>query len=249
MRGHQRSPVIPWLDGDEPFPDPRLALAEPNGLLAAGADLSVERLTAAYSLGIFPWFNRGEPILWWSPSPRMVMFPKEFKPSRSLRKTLRNRDYEVRVDTAFANVMDGCAVPRDGQGGTWIVPAVKRAYLALHHEGVAHSFETWVGDELMGGLYGVALGRVFFGESMFARCTDASKIAFAHLVATLDLWQFGLIDCQMRTRHLESLGGREIPRDEFQQHVAELTRSPSLPGYWHLPDAAARDRPWVIPAP
>ena len=184
------------------------------------------RLLAAYRRGIFPWFNAGEPILWWSPHPRMVLFPAEFRCARSLKKRLKRADYEVRVDTAFTRVMQACAAPRNGQHGTWINADMVAAYTALHEAGYAHSFETWVagetGPELAGGLYGVALGRAFFGESMFSRQTDASKIALAHLVAELAARGFEVIDCQMSTPHLASVGARELPRGEFQALLRRL---------------------------
>ncbi|MEW5788906.1 MAG: leucyl/phenylalanyl-tRNA--protein transferase [Pseudomonadota bacterium] len=228
--------MIPWLDRQTPFPPLERALAEPNGLLAAGGDLSLGRLLLAYRLGIFPWFNPGEPILWWSPDPRMVLFPDEFKLSRSLKKRLARADYEVRVDTAFTRVMAECAAPRPGAGGTWISPAMVEAYGELHEAGYAHSFETWIegedGPELAGGLYGVAIGKAFYGESMFSRQTDASKIALAHLVRHLSRHDFGLIDCQMKTAHLASLGAREIPRAVFTARLADLTARPGLPGKW-----------------
>lgn len=214
--------MVPWLQRDDPFPPVATALVEPNGpngLLAAGGDLSLPRLLAAYRHGIFPWFNPGEPILWWSPDPRMVLFPGEFKCARSLKKRLKRADYEVRVDTAFTRVMQSCAAPRPGQRGTWINPGMVAAYTSLHEAGYAHSFETWMmgeaGLELAGGLYGVALGRVFYGESMFSRRTDASKIALAHLVAEIAARGFEVVDCQMSTPHLASLGAREVPRSEF----------------------------------
>jgi leucyl/phenylalanyl-tRNA---protein transferase len=227
--------VIPWLQAHDPFPPLHRASREFNGLLAAGGDLSPERLLAAYRRGIFPWFNPGEPILWWSPDPRMVLFPDEFKLSRSLKKSLARADYTVRVDTAFARVMRECAAPRDGAAGTWISERMIAAYTALHEAGYAHSIETWrkgdrdhgdageteksteSGESLVGGLYGVAIGRVFFGESMFARQTDASKIALAHLVRWLRAQDFAVIDCQMSTPHLASLGAREISRDSFAE--------------------------------
>lgn len=218
--------MIPWLGSDDPFPPPERALREPAGLLAAGGDLSVPRLLAAYRQGVFPWFNPGEPILWWSLDPRMVLFPDEFAPSRSLAKRLRRADYEVRFDTAFPQVMAECAAPRDGAAGTWISPAMIRAYTALHQAGHAHSAETWIDGELAGGLYGVSIGAAFYGESMFTRRTDASKIAFAHLAARLRERGYGLIDCQMSTRHLASLGAREIPRSEFTGLLARLTAQP-----------------------
>ncbi len=220
------------------FPPLERALPEPNGLLAAGGDLSVARLLAAYRRGIFPWFNPGEPILWWSPDPRMVLFPSEFKISRSLKKRLARADYQVRVDTAFTRVMGECAGPRVGAGGTWISPQMIAAYNALHEAGYAHSFETWIegesGPELAGGLYGVAIGGAFYGESMFARQTDASKIALAHLVRFLAAHDFGVVDCQMNTPHLASLGALEISRAEFAALLERLTAEPGLPGKWSL---------------
>ena len=228
--------MIPWLHRDTPFPPLELALAEPNGLLAAGGDLSTERLLEAYRQGVFPWFNAGEPILWWSPDPRMVLFPDEFKVSRSLRRRLRRDDYAIRVDTAFEAVMRACAEPRAGQDGTWISEAMIAAYGRLHAAGHAHSVETWIDGELVGGLYGIALGRAFFGESMFTRVTDGSKLALAHLVAQLKRWQYGLIDCQMVTGHLASLGARPIPRGVFSARLAELTGQPGCPGTWSFDD-------------
>ena len=229
--------MIPWLANSDSFPALSSALRDPNGLLAAGADLSPQRLIGAYRQGIFPWFNAGEPILWWSPDPRMVMFPSELKISRSLTKTLRNRRFEVRVDTAFRDVTMACSqVSREGQSGTWISKQMIAAYVELHSLGIAHSFETWIAGELAGGLYGVALGRVFYGESMFSKQTDASKIAFVYLVRQLRRWNFGLIDCQMKTGHLASLGAREIPRQEFSALLADLVN------YAH-PVAA---RPWEL---
>lgn len=224
--------VIPWLEKDAPFPPVRRALKEPNGLLAAGGDLSLERLLEGYRRGIFPWFSEGDPILWWSPDPRMVLFPSELKISRSLGKTLRNRRYEVRFDSAFAKVIASCAAPRKGEHGTWIGEAMIAAYLELHRLGYAHSVETWIEGELAGGLYGVALGSVFFGESMFSRVRDASKIALAALVARLRSEGFGLIDCQMHTRHLETLGAREIPRSRFSRLLEDLVHYSRSPGTW-----------------
>jgi leucyl/phenylalanyl-tRNA--protein transferase len=207
------------------FPPLEHALSDPNGLLAAGGDLSPQRLLDAYSKGIFPWFNEGEPILWWSPDPRMVLFPNELKISRSLRKTLKKNHYQIRADCSFTQVMHACALPRKGQAGTWIHPEMIAAYTALHEMGLAHSIETWMDGVLVGGLYGVSLGQVFFGESMFSWVPDASKIAFVHLVKQLQYWEFGLIDCQVKTSHLESLGAREISRTLFCQKLdALLTR-------------------------
>ncbi len=217
--------MIPWLTSAHRFPPVEAALAEPNGLLAAGGDLSVGRLLAAYRHGIFPWYAPGEPLLWWSPDPRMVLFPAELKISRSLARTLKNADYRIRLDSAFAQVIAACAAPREGGGGTWISAEMLAAYQRLHDLGYAHSVETWMVDgensTLAGGLYGIAIGRVFYGESMFSRRTDASKIALAHLCRLLEQRGFAVIDCQMNTAHLASLGAREIPRREF---VAGLTR-------------------------
>jgi len=226
--------VIPWLNPNDPFPPLDSALREPNGLLAAGGDLSPQRLIDAHSRGIFPWFNPGEPVLWWSPNPRMVLFPNELKVSRSLRKTLKRHTYEVRADTAFRQVMEACAAPRDGHSGTWITPAMIAAYTELHRQSLAHSVETWMDDQLVGGLYGVSLGRMFYGESMFSLATDASKIAFVHLVRQLKRWGFGMIDCQMKTAHLASLGAREIPRAEFSQKLSELVNFPGINGAWRF---------------
>ena len=224
--------MIPWLQGDAPFPDIETALADPNGLLAAGDDLSAERLLAAYRRGIFPWFSAGQPVLWWSPDPRMVLFPSELKVSRSLAKVLRNSAYEIRFDTAFQDVMRACAAPRPGQNGTWITDDMVNAYAKLHSLGYAHSVETWVEGELAGGLYGIAIGGMFYGESMFMRRRDASKIALVQLVRQLARRGFGMIDCQMRTGHLASLGGRESPRTEFSQRLAELINYALPTGNW-----------------
>ena len=228
--------MIPWLDADDPFPPVTDALAEPNGLLAAGADLSVARLIAAYRQGIFPWYSDDQPLLWWSPDPRMVLFPPEFKVSRSLRKRLQRRSYDIRADSAFDAVMRACAEPRRSQEGTWITAEMIGAYGALHRRGVAHSVETWIEGELAGGLYGVALGRMFYGESMFALATDASKIALAHLVRQLERWNFGMVDCQMKTAHLASFGARELPRVEFMRKLQELVNYPSSSGEWRFDD-------------
>jgi len=226
--------MIPWLEAEDPFPPVTRALREPNGLLAAGADLSVARLTEAYRRGIFPWYGQGQPLLWWSPNPRMVLFPPELKLSRSLRKRLRRRDYVIRCDSAFDAAVRACAAPRAGQSGTWITEEMIAAYGALHCQGFAHSVETWIDDDLVGGLYGVALGRMFYGESMFARATDASKIALAHLVKQLARWNFGMIDCQMQTAHLASFGAREIPRAEFTRSLRELVNYPQSPAVWRF---------------
>lgn len=208
-------------------------MRQPNGLLAVGGDLSPERLLDAYRHGIFPWFSDGDPILWWSPDPRMTLAPRDLRITRSLGKSLRNRSYEVRFDSAFDAVMRGCAEPRPGQAGTWITAEIRGAYNRLHALGYAHSFETWIDGKLAGGLYGVAVGGMFFGESMFTRERDASKIAFVDCVRYLDAQGFGLIDCQMHTDHLESLGAREIAREEFLQQLRELIDYSSLTGQWN----------------
>jgi len=228
--------MIPWLDRADPFPPFTTALADPNGLLAAGGDLAPSRLLDAYRRGIFPWYGPGQPILWWSPDPRMVLFPREFRISRSLRKSLRNHRYEIRVDSQFEAVMRACAAPRDGDTGTWIDEAMIAAYSELHGQGFAHSIETWIDGKLTGGLYGIALGRVFYGESMFARTADSSKIALTHLVRQLERWQFGLIDCQVGTHHLASLGAREIRRRDFMRRLAELVNYRERIGRWHFDD-------------
>ncbi len=225
--------MIPWLDRNQPFPPLARALLEPNGLLAAGGELSAERLIEAYQHGIFPWYSADQPLLWWSPDPRMVLMPAELKISRSLGKRLHKPDFEVRIDSAFETVMRACAAPRDGQAGTWITDDMVAAYTELHRRGLAHSVETWIDGELAGGLYGVALGRMFYGESMFMRATDASKIALAHLARQLHRWGFGLIDCQMQTSHLASLGAREIPRDDFVRQLTVLVNC-EPPSSWQF---------------
>ena len=206
-------------------------MKSPNGLLAAGGDLSVPRLLQAYRRGVFPWYSAPEPILWWSPDPRMVLHCEELKVSRSLAKSVRNKGYVVRVDTAFERVLDGCA---DREEGTWLGRAMRAAYLALHRAGYAHSFETWRGADLVGGLYGVALGRMFYGESMFSRATDASKVALVALVGELRGRGFPLIDCQMHTPLLASLGAREISRRQFLRLLEPLVNYPEAPGHWNV---------------
>ncbi|MDN0084864.1 leucyl/phenylalanyl-tRNA--protein transferase [Crenobacter sp. SG2305] len=224
--------MIPWLGPEPVFPPVELALADPDGLLAAGGDLSVRRLLAAYSHGIFPWFSEGDPILWWSPAERMVLFPEALKVSRSLTKTLRNRPYEVRTDYAFRAVMEACGSPRDGRQGTWIVPTMIDAYCRLYQHGYAHSFEVWEAGELVGGLYGVALGRMFFGESMFSRRRDASKLAFVHMARHLASCGVRMIDCQMHTPHLESLGAQLIRRERFLATLKEQIVLPQPDAMW-----------------
>ena len=224
--------MLKWLGPGEPFPPVDKALKEPNGLLAAGGDLSSARLLEAYRRGIFPWYTGDEPILWWSPDPRMVLYCAELKVSRSLAKSVRNKGYEVRIDTAFREVLSGCAGARRDGGGTWLGEDMRKAYSALHRAGYAHSVETWRKGELLGGLYGVALGRMFYGESMFSRATDASKVALVALVEELRARGFPLIDCQVQTPLLASLGAREIPRRAFLREIAALVNYDQAPGKW-----------------
>jgi leucyl/phenylalanyl-tRNA--protein transferase len=222
--------TITWLspqDAPEWFPPLEQALEEPSGLLAAGGDLSPERLIAAYRRGIFPWYSPGQPVLWWSPDPRAVLFPEEFHCTRSLAKTLRNGGFSYSMDGDFAAVIDGCAAPRAASPGTWITSDMRAAYLELHRLEHAHSIEIRRDGALVGGLYGVRLGGVFFGESMFSRERDASKAALAHLVALCRRNSLAVIDCQLPSRHLTTLGSRTIPRSQFQALLREHARTPS----------------------
>jgi leucyl/phenylalanyl-tRNA---protein transferase len=213
------------------FPDPELA--DPEGLLAVGGDLSPRRLLSAYGCGIFPWYEQGSPLLWWSPPERAIWLAGDFVPSHSLRKVLRRGRYELRIDTAFAEVIHACATtPRDGQPGTWITDEMRAAYTKLHQLGFAHSFESWCGGELMGGLYGLSLGAAFFGESMFSRATDASKAAFAGLAEHCFGRGFELIDGQLRNPHLLRLGARMVPRPEFLQRLQHALEAPTRQGSW-----------------
>jgi leucyl/phenylalanyl-tRNA---protein transferase len=225
--------VLAWLERGDPFPPVERALKNPNGLLAAGADLSVERLLEAYRRGIFPWYSNGQPPLWWSPDPRMVLECAALKVSRSLSKSIRNKGYVVRIDSAFPEVLHGCSEPRRYEPATWLGAEMRLAYARLHEAGYAHSFETWRDGELVGGLYGVAVGRMFYGESMFSRATDASKVALVKLVQVLTSRGFPLVDCQMHTPLLESLGAREIPRREFLRALAGLVNYPEPPMKWN----------------
>ncbi len=207
---------LPWLhDDDFEFPDPASALVEPNGLLAAGGSLAPERLIEAYSKGIFPWFEASQPILWWTPDPRMVLFPNELHISRSLEKLQRKSDYRISSDEAFREVITACAGRRHNARGTWITAEIIEAYCALQRLGAAHSIEVWDGADLVGGLYGIAMGDVFFGESMFSHCPNASKLAFAWLVPRLEKLGYRLVDCQVSSNYLAGFGAREIPRAEF----------------------------------
>ncbi len=226
---------IAWLDpGDGPdvLPDPSQALKTPDGLLAAGGSLAPAWLLAAYSRGIFPWFEDGQPILWWSPDPRAVLVPGEFRRSRSLRRSIRRGLFRCTADRAFAQVIDGCAARRSDHSSTWITREMRDAYCRLHALGHAHSVEAWHGDTLAGGLYGVAIGRVFFGESMFARESDASKVALSWLVTRLTDWGYALIDCQQDTAHLARMGARPVPRREFLSCLAELIVAAPSPDSW-----------------
>lgn len=226
--------AITFLHPDDPpdhFPDPADAAAQTDGLLAIGGDLSPERLLAAYRRGIFPWYEEGQPILWWSPDPRAVLVPARLHVSRSLRRTLRGDRYRVSVDLAFRQVIEACASTRAATG-TWITQEMRSAYLRLHEMGHAHSVETWLGAELVGGLYGIAMGGMFFGESMFSRESDASKVALVHLVRLAAARGMQLIDCQVANSHLASLGSELLPRREFLRTVGNLTAAPSPAGAW-----------------
>lgn len=204
-------------------------MREPNGLLAASYELTPDQVVMAYRQGIFPWFNPGEPVLWWSPDPRMVLRPDHIRISRSLKKRIRHKDYEVRLNSAFGQVMRACAEPRPGQAGTWIGKAMLQVYTDLHRQGHAHSVEIWMNDGLVGGLYGLTIGRVFYGESMFSRQTDASKLALAHLCLTLQRCGYEMIDCQMETQHLASMGASPISRDAFVEELGMLVdREPGV---------------------
>ncbi len=245
---------LPWLDPSTvEFPDTCHALSEPNGLLAAGGDLSVPWLLAAYRQGIFPWFNEGDPILWWSPSPRMVIYPHQLHISRSLRKALKKGGFTVTINHKFQDVITACAKPRrgslfDDESATWITSSMTESYLALHQAGFSHSVEVWQGDKLCGGLYGVAIGRVFFGESMFSQMTNGSKIAIAHLVEHLKQWQYKLIDCQVHNDHLNSLGAIEIDRLSFERIIEKYTEqadSVSLQPEWNIQDITLDKDYWL----
>lgn len=220
--------MLTWLQRDDlSFPPLEKAMHEPNGLLAAGGDLSPERLLAAYRHGCFPWYQDGQPVLWWSPNPRTVLYPEELHVSRSLRKKLRQGTFNVTFDRAFRDVIEGCAGPRSYTDGTWITTPMQNAYVKLHQLGIAHSVEVWQDEQLVGGLYGLAMGRLFFGESMFSHTTDASKAGFVTLVERLRDWGFKMIDCQMPTQHLASFGARAIARQAFAETLAKYLDEPS----------------------
>ncbi|MGY2288418.1 leucyl/phenylalanyl-tRNA--protein transferase [Pseudomonas sp. SDO528_S397] len=224
--------MLTWLQRDTlTFPPLAQAMREPNGLLAAGGDLSPDRLVQAYRHGCFPWFSQGQPILWWSPDPRTVLFPEELHISRSLAKLLRQQRYTVTFDQDFASVIQACAEPRSYADGTWITDSIQSAYIALHQRGYAHSVEVWDDGRLVGGVYGLAMGQMFFGESMFSRADNASKFGFVTLVKHLQAWGFVLIDCQMHTNHLQSLGARAISRSDFVNYLHEHLDRPSS-GPW-----------------
>ncbi len=227
---------IPSFDTSMAFPDISLASQDPNGLLAIGGDLSAERLISAYRQGIFPWFSEDQPILWWSPDPRMVLPPSDITLSRSLKKTLRKKKFRFSFDTAFSRVMHACAQPRPGQPSTWISAEMEQAYAELHRKGIAHSFETWQDNQLVGGLYGIAIGKVFFGESMFSIVTDSSKVAFAHSVECLQHWGYELIDCQVETNHLANFGAKNISRKQFSDRLKNLIHQRVLPSAWQHPE-------------
>ncbi len=229
--------TAPYLLSDDQldlFPDVELALDEPNGLLAIGGDLSAKRLLAAYSNGIFPWYSDNQPIMWWSPNPRAVLYPDNFKISRSLKKTLNKNIYHVTMDTAFTDVIQQCAKTRKDGFGTWITNDMLDAYQNLHQQGYAHSVECWFENELVGGLYGLSLGHAFFGESMFTRKTDASKVALAHLVQQLKHWQFDFIDAQVSSDHITSLGATDIPRRQFINELQQTLKLSSRIGRWQF---------------
>lgn len=230
------------LDGTPPdigFPDTSLAETDPNGLLAIGGDLSQRRLLDAYRSGIFPWYSTGQPILWWSPAPRMVLFPHALHISRSLRRSMRNKGFRVSSDMAFEAVIRACSSPRDGLGGTWLLPEMIASYVGLHQAGHAHSFEVWDGDELVGGLYGVSVGQAFFGESMFSLRSDASKIALCLLAEHATTVPYRIIDCQIHTDHLASLGACEIDRERFHRELEAAVGADAAPLAPQAPFSAA----------
>lgn len=220
------------LDANQAFPDISTALTDPDGLLAVGGCLSMTRLYNAYYQGIFPWYSDNEPLLWWSPHPRLVMYPDHFKTSRSLRKTLKRQEFQITCDQAFTRVITACAEPRDSDSGTWITLEMQQAYHELHISGLAHSVEAWHEEQLVGGLYGISIGQVFFGESMFSRRSNASKVAFASLANCLKNWDYALIDCQVYSPHLVSLGATSIPRSRFTELLQHYRDQPISNRAW-----------------
>jgi leucyl/phenylalanyl-tRNA--protein transferase len=218
--------------GETAFPDPGHAEREPNGLLAVGGDLHPDRLLSAYAHGIFPWYSEGQPILWWSPDPRTLLYPDRVHVSRSLRRQLRRGGLELRIDTAFNQVIAACAAPRGGQDGTWLLPEMQQAYIRLHQMGRAHAIELWRDGRLVGGLYGLALGRAFFGESMFSRIPSASRIVMVYLCEHLASLGYHFLDCQVHNPHLERMGACEIPRERFLRELEVAVREPEPPGAW-----------------
>ncbi|MDH5444275.1 MAG: leucyl/phenylalanyl-tRNA--protein transferase [Gammaproteobacteria bacterium] len=232
-----------WLNTHDPtdFPDVSLALTDPDGLLAVGGDLTVKRLLTAYQRGIFPWFSEDQPILWWSPDPRAVLFPERLKISRSLRKTLRKQVFKVTFDKAFTEVIQACSEPRADQNGTWITDDMQQAYVRLHEAGHAHSVECWQDGQLVGGLYGVSIGKIFFGESMFSRVSDASKLSFVYLVKHLASKGYPMIDCQVYSEHLESLGAINILRSEFVKALDTYCKEPGWDQPWEIENSIVQN--------
>ncbi len=229
--------MIPWLhpyDDTDPFPSVAAALEEPNGLLAVGGSLQPERLLSAYRLGIFPWFEDNQPILWWSPNPRMVLKPSQLHASRSLKKFIRKGTYQCTINKTFSHVINACSQPRQEQDGTWITQSMADAYQILHNLGHAHSIEVWLGDQLIGGLYGISIGQVFFGESMFSLKSNASKVGFAFLCNQLSSWGYQLIDCQVQSEHLNNLGASTISRKTFVERLDQLCIRDPSPKAWQV---------------
>ncbi len=226
--------VLDPLNADQAFPPLNKALIHPNGLLAVGGCLSNNRLINAYRHGVFPWYNPDEPILWWSPDPRLVLFPDQLVVSRSLHKLLKKKLFTITCDQAFSRVIEACAKPRKEEAGTWISQEINQAYNSLHRQGIAHSAEAWIDGELVGGLYGLALGRVFFGESMFYTKPDASKVAFVTLVEHLKSWNYKMVDCQVHTSHLARFGAQEIDRSQFAKLLDEYCDSPASQSAWQF---------------
>ncbi len=238
---------VMWLSPDDPpdsFPPISAALHEPDGLLAAGGDLSAERLLFAYRSGIFPWYDEGQPLLWWSPDPRCVFLPGDYRVSRRLQRELRRSSDEIRINTAFSDVIRACAGPRRSEQGTWITPEMIKAYEGLHREGWAHSIEVWQSGKLAGGLYGLAIGKAFFGESMFSLTSNASKLALLYLTHRLTAGDLELLDCQVVSGHLVSLGARIVPRSEFLQRLETACNPVRTVENWPDIPKACRELAW-----